>query len=91
MPSSIHDPELSLADIMRTWPRTVGVFLGYRMLCVGCVVARFHTVADASRAHGIDEAELRAALAAAAGGEAGGPEGGVRPARSRGGPAGGDR
>ncbi len=91
MSFSIHDPEISLADIMRIWPRTVDVFLRYRMLCVGCVIARFHTVADASREHGIDEFELRAALAAAAGEEGPGPGSGIRTAPNRSGPADEDR
>ncbi len=63
---SIHDPDLSLADIMQTWPGTVAVFLRYHMFCVGCVMARFHTVTDACREHDVDEAGFRTALAAAA-------------------------
>lgn len=91
MSFSIHDPEISLADIMRIWPRTVEVFLSYRMLCVGCVIARFHTVADASREHGIDEAEFRAALAVAADAEGDGPDSNVKTAPNRAGSADGDR
>ena len=43
----IDDAELSLADLMAHWPQTVPVFMRYRMLCPGCQVGPFHTVADA--------------------------------------------
>ena len=54
-------------DVMRRWPATVGVFLGYKMYCAGCPIVLFHTVEDACRAHGVEReaflAELRAAAA----------------------------
>lgn len=64
-PPSLDAPDLALPDLMETWPETIAVFLRYRMLCVGCVIGRFHTIADACREHDVDEAEFRAALAAA--------------------------
>lgn len=42
-------------EIMRKWPATVAVMLSYRMLCVGCPIGTFHTVAEACREHRIDE------------------------------------
>lgn len=58
-------------DVMRQWPSTIRVFLDYRMRCVGCPIACFHTVDDACREHGADNAkflaDLRAAVARAAG------------------------
>ena len=62
---SIDAPDLALSALMETWPEAINVFLRHRMLCVGCVIARFHTVSDACREHGVDEAEFRAALGAA--------------------------
>lgn len=62
----IDDPDLPLADLMNRWPATIRVFMRYRMLCVGCFVAPFHTVIDACEEHEVDEEEFRAALAAAA-------------------------
>jgi len=41
-------------DVMRRWPVTIRVFLNYRMRCVGCPIACFHTVDDACREHGSD-------------------------------------
>ena len=37
-------------DIMRRAPHTIRVFLAFRMACVGCPIATFHTVDDACRA-----------------------------------------
>lgn len=61
----LHDPDLTLQDLMAVWPETVPVFLRYRMLCVGCVITPFHTVVDACADHHVDEPAFRAALAAA--------------------------
>jgi hybrid cluster-associated redox disulfide protein len=63
---SLDGPDLTLSDLMETWPETISVFLHYRILCVGCIISRFHTVTDACCEHNIDETEFRAALAAAA-------------------------
>ncbi|UPK37073.1 DUF1858 domain-containing protein [Bradyrhizobium sp. 186] len=49
-------------DIMRTAPHTIRVFLAFRMACVGCPIATFHTVEDACREHGIDRKKFLAAL-----------------------------
>jgi hybrid cluster-associated redox disulfide protein len=49
-------------DIMRTAPHTICVFLAFRMACVGCPIATFHTVDDACREHGIDRDKFLAAL-----------------------------
>jgi hybrid cluster-associated redox disulfide protein len=49
-------------DIMQTAPHTIRVFLAFRMACVGCPIATFHTVDDACREHGIDREKFLAAL-----------------------------
>jgi hybrid cluster-associated redox disulfide protein len=41
-------------DVMRASPQTIGVFLEFKMRCVGCPIACFHTVDDACREHGVD-------------------------------------
>lgn len=46
-PLNLDDPDLPLADLMTEWPQTIPVFVRHRMLCVGCLVSPFHTVADA--------------------------------------------
>ena len=59
---SIDAPGLTLSELMYVWPETIQVYFRYRIMCVGCVFARFHTVVDACREHGVDEVEFRAAL-----------------------------
>ena len=51
-------------DVMRRWPMTIRAFLNHRMHCVGCPIACFHTVGDACREHGVDQAEFLADLEA---------------------------
>ena len=61
MPFTLDD---LVDDVMRRAPETIRVFLTYRMRCVGCPIACFHNVADASREHGVDPDEFLAALCA---------------------------
>jgi hybrid cluster-associated redox disulfide protein len=51
----IDDPDLPLADLMTSWPAVISVFQRHRMLCVGCLIAPFHTVTDACREYGLEE------------------------------------
>ncbi|MFL4471285.1 DUF1858 domain-containing protein [Tateyamaria armeniaca] len=51
----ITDPDLSLEDLMAEWPQTVSVFLRHNMLCVGCIIAPFHTVTDACREYHLNQ------------------------------------
>jgi hybrid cluster-associated redox disulfide protein len=60
--NQIDDPDLPLDEVITRWPETVKVFLDYQVLCVGCLVAPFHTVSDACMEHGLDEASFRADL-----------------------------
>lgn len=41
-------------DVMSDQPATIRVFLEFKMGCVGCPIACFHTVDDACREHGVD-------------------------------------
>jgi hybrid cluster-associated redox disulfide protein len=49
-------------EVMRVAPASIRTFLDYRMKCVGCPIACFHSVADACREHDVDEHEFLAAL-----------------------------
>jgi hybrid cluster-associated redox disulfide protein len=49
------DPDMTVDEIMRCWPATIRVFIRHRMLCIGCPIGVFHTVADACEAHDLDE------------------------------------
>lgn len=52
-PASI-DPEMTVDEIMRRWPSTIRVMIRNEMLCIGCPIGIFHTVADACHAHRVD-------------------------------------
>jgi hybrid cluster-associated redox disulfide protein len=62
--SATEISDLSVAELMYRWPQTIRVFLDWRMHCVGCPIARFHTLADSAREHGCDIGELEAAILA---------------------------
>ncbi|MEQ1943891.1 DUF1858 domain-containing protein [Mesorhizobium sp. VNQ89] len=64
------DPDMPVDEIMRRWPSTIRVMIRYRMLCVGCPIGIFHTVADACAAHRIDEGRFSVELLAAMQGDA---------------------
>jgi hybrid cluster-associated redox disulfide protein len=57
--------DMSLEEIMTRWPQTVGVFVNWRLHCVGCPIADFHQLADSAEEHGYDLADLRQAVEAA--------------------------
>ena len=62
------DPNMPVDAIMRRWPSTIAVMIRHGMLCIGCPIGGFHTVADACREHGVAEAVFVAELEAAIGG-----------------------
>jgi hybrid cluster-associated redox disulfide protein len=62
--SAFEEP-LSLSAIMDRWPATIAVFLHYRFICVGCVIAPYHTLIDACAEHGANPEDVISALEAA--------------------------
>lgn len=61
------DPDDLVDEVMRSHPRTIRVFLDFKMNCVGCPVACFHTVNDACIEHGVDRGKFLQALRDGAG------------------------
>jgi hybrid cluster-associated redox disulfide protein len=55
-----------VGDVMRDEPSTIRVFLDFKMRCVGCPIACFHTVDDACREHGVNRDRFLAAVRSAA-------------------------
>ncbi len=53
-------PTTIVADLLLTWPEVIPVFLDRRMACVGCNMARFETLQDASRIYGINPEQFLA-------------------------------
>lgn len=59
-------PDDLVDEVMRSHPATIRVFLDFRMSCVGCPIACFHTVADACVEHDVESDEFLRALRNAA-------------------------
>ena len=55
-----------VGEVMDARPATIRVFLDFRMGCVGCPIATFHSVDDACKEHGVDRDKFLAALRASA-------------------------
>jgi len=62
----IIQPDDLVDDVMSERPQTIRVFLRFKMRCVGCPIACFHTVDDACREHDVDRVAFLEALRAAA-------------------------
>jgi hybrid cluster-associated redox disulfide protein len=62
--SEIED--LTVSEIMTRWPATMRLFIDRRLLCVGCPIAPFHLLSDVAIEHGVDLADLVAAVLAIA-------------------------
>ena len=63
MPIGVDD---FVDEVMTAKPASIRVFLDFRMGCVGCPIAAFHSVEDASREHAINGGAFLTALQAVA-------------------------
>jgi len=59
--------DMTVDQVMNRWPASVRVFLDFRMRCVGCPIAAFHSVEEASREHEIDGHAFLSSLRSVAG------------------------
>lgn len=57
--------DLTVAEIMSKCPATIRLFLEWRLHCIGCPIAPFHTLNDAAREHDVSAEDLIAAMEAA--------------------------
>jgi len=57
--------DTTMDEIMHASPAAIRVVLQHGMLCVGCPIASFHTIADAAREHNLKEEQLSFNLRAA--------------------------
>ena len=55
----------SIMDTVQNYPATAEVFRAFGMGCLGCAAARFETIEQGARAHGMDLVRLIDALTAA--------------------------
>jgi len=54
--------DMPLDQVMRRWPQTVRLFIEWRLQCVGCPIADFHTIVEAAEEHGYGLDDLRSAV-----------------------------
>jgi hybrid cluster-associated redox disulfide protein len=59
-------PDMMVDQVRSRWPATIRVFLDFKMGCVGCPIAAFHSVDDAWAEHLVDAAAFLRALQAVA-------------------------
>lgn len=54
--------DMSIREVVESYPQTVGIFRNYGMGCFGCSAARFENIEQGAGAHGIDVEALIADL-----------------------------
>jgi len=53
MDKGMITPDLRMAEIIETWPETIPVFMGYRMICVGCLMSQFDTLEESLKIYNL--------------------------------------
>ena len=66
MKNNMPTPDMTVEQVMHRWPASIRVFMDFKLGCVGCPIASFHSVDEASREHKIDGAAFLLALRAGA-------------------------
>lgn len=46
--------EMTIGEIVQSYPQTVRVFLSHGLMCIGCAAARFESLQQGALAHGSD-------------------------------------
>ena len=67
MKNSMPTPDMTVDQVMNRWPASIRVFMDFKLECVGCPIATFHSVDEASREHAIDGGAFLVALQAVVG------------------------
>jgi hybrid cluster-associated redox disulfide protein len=57
--------EMTIGEVVQTYPQTIEVFLKHGLMCFGCAIARFENVEQGAQAHGINVDALMTDLNAA--------------------------
>ncbi len=47
-------PDSVVAEVLSCWPQTVSVFFRHHMICVGCAMSRFETLAEVAAIYSLD-------------------------------------
>ncbi len=53
---------MPIADVVKSHPETVPVFMQHGLHCIGCALAAFESIAEGAAAHGIDVEALMSDL-----------------------------
>ncbi|MFA5028033.1 MAG: DUF1858 domain-containing protein [Candidatus Methylomirabilota bacterium] len=61
-------PLLTVKELLDRHPQALTVFLGLRLLCVGCPAEAFHTLTDVAREYDLDLETLRTRIRSAVAG-----------------------
>ncbi len=62
MAAALPTQEMTVAEVLETWPETVEVFQAFKTACVGCVMAPFDTLVDVARIYELDLGAIMEAL-----------------------------
>jgi hybrid cluster-associated redox disulfide protein len=62
MAAAMPTQDMTVAEVLETWPQTVQVFQAMKMACVGCVMAPFDTLADVARIYEMEPGTIMEAL-----------------------------
>ena len=62
MASSLPTSDMTVAEILESWPETVSVFQDFKTACVGCVMAPFDTMIDVAQIYDLELSEIMEAL-----------------------------
>ncbi len=46
--------EMTIAEVVETYPKTVDVFMRYGLGCLGCAISRMENIEQGAAMHGID-------------------------------------
>jgi hybrid cluster-associated redox disulfide protein len=62
MAAAMPTQDMTVAEVLETWPETVEVFQDLKVACVGCVMAPFDTLADVARIYEMEPGTIMEAL-----------------------------
>lgn len=54
--------DMTIGEVVRNYPESVNILMGFGMGCVGCPSAQAETLEEAGKVHGIDVEQLITAL-----------------------------
>ena len=57
--------EMTIGEVVQTYPQTIEVFFKHGLMCFGCAIAQFENVEQGAQAHGINVEALMTDLNAA--------------------------